>query len=322
MSIKSFSTKIGAFLIENSVVPMLIAIFVIMSFISDSFLTPSNIANMIRVAAILGIMALGTTFLMVYTGYDLSVGHNMAFVGIIAATLLPNFGVITSILIGVLAGILIGVINGTILALIKGRLGEAFIITLGMQSVVYGIAMAYSGSFDILVVPDPLFNFIGRGAIWGVPFPVILFIVIAGASHILLSYTSFGRKVYIIGGNREAARLVGIPTEKIRIIVFAISGFTAAVAGIALTSRVGSASSRIGIGVEFDVIAAVVVGGTSMFGGEGNIMKTVLGVILLSSINNTLNLLNVSSAYQLIAKGVVIIIAVSIDLLKKAREGK
>lgn len=317
-----FWSKILSFVLEYSVAAFLFVIFAIMSILTDTFLTGTNLANVIRVASINGIMACGMTFLLIYSGFDLSIGMTLSLAGLLGVTLQPIMGVGGAIVIALLSGVIIGVLNGTILAITKGGTGETFIITLGMQSVVYGIGQLYSKGYEIRSTGDPFYDFLGKGTLWGIPFPIILFIIIAILSHILLSHTAFGRKVFITGGNRTAARLAGIRVEAYRIMVFALVGFTAALAGIILSSRLSVGSSRVGAGYEFDVISAVVIGGTSLFGGEGSILKTCLGVLLISIITNSLNLLGVPSQFQLVAKGIIILLAVGIDMLKKTREGR
>ena len=307
---------------EYTVSVIIIAIFITMSIITDTFLTANNLANMIRVASIIGIMACGMTFLMIYTGFDLSIGMIMSLIGLLGVTLEPVFGVGAAIFIGLVAGIGLGMANGAILSVIKGGIGECFIITLGMKSVLFGIGQIYSNGYEIRATGNELYTFLGKGDIGGIPFPIILFGIIAAVSHIILNNTGFGRKVFIIGGNRTAAHYAGIRTNWYRVVVFGISGLTAAIAGLVLSSRISVGSARIGDGYEFDVIAAVVIGGTSLWGGEGSIIKTVLGVVLLSMITNALGLLGVPSQFQYIVKGAIIVVAVGLDLLKKSKGGK
>jgi ribose transport system permease protein len=293
-----------------------------MSFATKTFLTSDNIANVIRVASINGIMACGMTFLLIYSGFDLSIGMNMSFAGLLGIMLQTSIGVGPAIAVALLVGTFIGVVNGSILALINGGMGETFIITLGMQSVVYGIGQLYSQGREIRSTGNPVYDFFGKGILLGIPFPIILFIVFAVICHFILSSTSLGRRVFLAGGNKTAARLGGIRVELYRILVFALVGFTAALAGIVLSSRVAGCSARMGVGYEFDVISAVVIGGTSLFGGEGSIPKTFLGVILICIITNSLNLLGIPPQFQYVAKGIVILLAVGLDVLKKVKEGR
>jgi ribose/xylose/arabinose/galactoside ABC-type transport system permease subunit len=310
------------FFLEYSVSIILSVIVVIMFIATKNFLTGENLANVIRVASINGIMACGMTFLLIFAGFDLSIGMNMSLAGLLGIMLQPAIGVGPAIAVALLAGIFIGVINGSILAFINGGMGETLIITLGMQSVVYGIGQIYSQGKEIRSTGDPVYDFLGKGVIFGIPFPVILFIVITVICHFLLSNTGFGRRVFLAGGNKKAARLAGIRVELYRILVFALVGFSAAIAGIVLSSRVAGCSARMGTGYEFDVISAVVIGGTSLFGGEGSIFKTFLGVILMSVITNSLNLLGIPPQFQYIAKGIVILLAVGFDVLRKAKVGR
>ena len=235
---------------EYTVAPILIAIFIIMSIATDTFLTASNLANMIRVASIIGIMACGMTFLMIYTGVDLSVGMSMSFVGLLGVTLEPVYGVGVALIAGLAAGVFIGMVTGSILSLIKGGVGETFIITLGMKGALFGIGQLYAKGYEIRTSGNEVYDFIGKGVIGGIPFPIIIFAVVAVLSHILLNHTGFGRKVFIIGGNKTAARCAGINTEVYRILVFAIVGLTSAIAGLVLSSRISAGSARIGDGYE------------------------------------------------------------------------
>jgi ribose/xylose/arabinose/galactoside ABC-type transport system permease subunit len=314
--------KIIDFFLEYSVAIILALIIMIMSVVTRTFLTRENLANVIRIASINGIMACGMTFLLICSGFDLSIGMNMSLTGLLGIMLQPVIGVGPAIVVALLAGICIGIINGSILVLINGGMGETLIITLGMQSVVYGIGQLYSQGKEIRSTGDPVYDFFGKGTFFGIPFPIILFICIAIICHFLLSYTGFGRRVFLIGGNKKAARLAGIRIGLYRILVFGLVGFTAAIAGIVLSSRVAGCSARMGTGYEFDVISAVVIGGTSLLGGEGSIIKTFFGVILMSIIANSLNLLGIPSQFQYVAKGIVILLAVGIDVLRKLKGGK
>lgn len=299
-----------------------LGLLVVSSLISDRFLSPNNIANIFRQTAANGILACGMTFVMLTGGFDLSVGATLTLAGATALTLQPYLGVVGAIIVAILVGGACGILNGGILANIKANSGDAFMITMGSQLVIWGISLLIYKAKFIPASKSPGYNFIGTGNIGWLPVPLIVFAIVAAISHCILAYTSFGRKIYLTGGNYEAARLSGIQTKFYSMIVYVIVGMTAAVAAVVLTSRSAGCSSDLGKGYELDAIAAVMVGGTSTAGGEGSIARTVLGVMIIGVLSNILNLMGMSSFNQMVAKGIVIILAVWLDGSRKTAGGE
>jgi len=293
---------------------VLLLIVIIVSFFADNYFTSENFLNVFRQISVIGILACGMTFVIIAGGIDLSVGAIISFAGALIINMTKTVSTVPGIIITVAAGIIIGMISGSIMARIKGRLGESFMITYGMQTVIAAVTLIYTGGIYQSGAKDFLFVNIGRGIS-----PIIIFISITVIMQFLLTKTRFGRNVYFLGGNINVARLSGINIGFYRIIVFALNGALAAIAAIVLTSRVGTASPTAGIGYELDAIAAVVVGGVSMAGGQGNILNTLLGVIIMGVLGNALNMLNISSYPQMIMKGIIIIIAVSLDAANKRK---
>lgn len=257
------------------------------------------------------------TFVMLTGGFDLSVGATLTIAGATALKLQPVLGVAGAIITALAIGALIGALIGTILSFINASSGDAFMITLGAQYVVFGISLEVYEAKFISGSKDVFYNWIGTGNIGKIPVSVFIFLIVAILSHLVLRYSSFGRNVYFTGGNYEAARLSGIRTRFYKGAVYAVVGITAALAAVVLTSRTAGCSSDLGAGYEMDAIAAVMVGGTSTAGGEGNILRTVVGVFIIGVLSNTLNLMGMSSFNQMIAKGIVVVLAVWLDNSRK-----
>ncbi|PTV98499.1 ribose ABC transporter membrane protein [Halanaerobium saccharolyticum] len=289
----------------------LLALVIVLSFMSPYFLTVPNLLNVVRQVSIIAIISFGMTMVILTGGIDLSVGSMLAFAGAISAGMIVNTGlnVYLAILIGLAAGTALGLFNG--LAVAKAKL-PAFIVTLAMMTVARGFTLIYTNGRPISGF-DETFRFFGAGYIGAIPVPVIIMFLLLIVIYILLKKTPLGRYIYAIGGNEKATKLSGINTDKIKIAVYALNGFLAAVSGIILTSRLNSAQPMAGEGYELDAIAAVVLGGTSLSGGSGTVIGTIVGALIIAVLNNGLNLLNVSSFYQLVAKGGVILLAVFLD---------
>ena len=294
---------------------VLLLIVIVVSFLADNYFSAENIFNVLRQISVIGILACGMTYVIIAGGIDLSVGAIISFCGALVINFVTSVGFIPALLITLSAGGVIGFISGFIITRIRGALGEAFMITFGMQTVVAAVALIYTGGIYQQAIDNVWFNNMGRGIT-----PIIIFVVIAALMQFLLTKTRFGRNIYFIGGNIRAATLSGINVKLIRPLVFMISGVMAGAAGLLLTARVGTASPTAGIGYELDAIAAVLVGGVSMSGGKGSILNTVLGVVIMGVLGNALNMMNVSSYPQMIIKGVVIVLAVSLDVFNKRRE--
>lgn len=282
-----------------------------LSYASSQFLTVSNWTIIISQVSINALLAFGVTFVIITGGIDLSVGSIVAVAGVVAALFAsqPDLPLIVPILGGLLAGLVFGILNGLIIT--KSKIAP-FIVTLGIMTIGRGLALILSKGRPISNLSDS-FNFIGGGDIFGIPFPIIVLVIVFIISYLLLKNTVFGRYVYAIGGNEQAAWASGINVNKIKLSVYALCGTLAGLAGILLTSRITTGQPNAGAGFELDAIAAAIIGGTSTSGGTGTIAGTLLGALLIGVINNGLDLLNVSSYYQQVIMGAIIIGAVLLD---------
>ncbi len=293
----------------------LVLLCIIITFVTPSFLTVANITNVFTQVSVNAIIAVGMTFVILTGGIDLSVGSTLAISGALGASIIKSTGnMFLAIIVAAIVGIVIGLVNGILIA--KGKL-QAFIVTLATMTIFRGATLVFTNGTPISKLPESFLN-IGNAKLGFIPVPVIITIVIAAISIYILSQTKFGRYLYALGGNEESAKLSGINTDKIKILTYVVSGFVSAIAGVIITSRIGSASPNAGTGFELDAIAAVVIGGTSLAGGEGKISGTIIGALIIGVLNNGLNLMNVSPFYQSIVKGLVILIAVLLD--KKSRK--
>lgn len=290
----------------------LIILIVFVSVLNPAFLQVNNLLNLMRQLIINGFIALGMTFVILTGGIDLSVGSTLAFTSAIFAGLLQN-GMNTGlgIVITLALGLCLGLINGLLIT--KGKLAP-FIVTLATMTIFRGLTLVYMDGRPISGPKDNFaFQFLGKGQVFGIPFQVILFLIVYIVLSTLLNKTSHGRKIFAVGGNEKASFISGIKIDKVKVLVYVISALMAVVSGLVLTSRLNSAQPTAGSAYEMDAIAAVVLGGTSMTGGSGSLTGTLIGILILGVLNNGLNLLGVSSFYQQIVKGVVILIAVLID---------
>lgn len=287
---------------------------IVISIIAPRFLTLSNISNVLTQISVNAIIAVGMTFVILTGGIDLSVGSILAISGALAASILKSTGSLTMALVcALVVGALVGIFNGLCIA--RGKI-QAFIVTLASMTIVRGATYVYTNGTPISGLGG-VFGNIGNNKIVGIPVPVVITLIIVLLAYYVLSQTRFGRYLYALGGNEDSARLSGINTNKIKTLVYAISGIASAISGIIITSRIGSASPNAGSGFELDAIAAVVIGGTSLSGGEGSVIGTIIGALIIGVLNNGLNLMNVSPFYQSIVKGSVILIAVLIDKKSK-----
>ncbi len=293
----------------------LILLIIVMSFLSSRFfLKVSNLLNVFTQVSVNAVIAMGMTFVILTGGIDLSVGSILAISGAVAAMIMKDTGNIFLAISGALVvGMIIGYINGIIIA--KGKL-QAFIATLATMTIFRGVTYVFTKGIPISGL-DQSFMAIGNEKVLGIPWPIIIMLGIFLITAYVLNQTKFGRYIYAIGGNEDSARLSGISTHRAKTIVYMISGLMAAVSGIIVTSRIGSAGATAGEGYELDAIAAVVIGGTSLSGGEGSIGGTIIGALIIGILNNGLNLMNVNPFYQSIIKGSVILIAVLFDKRNK-----
>ncbi|ENM5743980.1 ribose ABC transporter permease [Vibrio metoecus] len=301
-------------LIEQKSLIALLFLVVVVSFLNPNFFTVDNILNILRQTSVNAIIAVGMTLVILTAGIDLSVGSVLALCGAFAATLVAmEVPVLVAVPTALLAGAALGAISGIIIA--KGKV-QAFIATLVTMTLLRGVTMVYTDGRPIstgFTDTADTFAWFGTGYALGIPVPVWLMVVVFAGAWYLLNHTRFGRYVYAVGGNESATRLSGINVDRVKIGVYAICGLLAALAGIIVTSRLSSAQPTAGMGYELDAIAAVVLGGTSLMGGKGRIMGTLIGALIIGFLNNALNLLDVSSYYQMIAKAVVILLAVLVD---------
>lgn len=301
-------------LIEQKSLIALLFLVVVVSFLNPNFFTVDNLLNILRQTSVNAIIAVGMTLVILIAGIDLSVGSVLALCGAFAATLVAmEVPVLIAVPTALLAGATLGAISGIIIA--KGKV-QAFIATLVTMTLLRGVTMVYTDGRPIstgFTDTADTFAWFGTGYALGIPVPVWLMVVVFAGAWYLLNHTRFGRYVYAVGGNESATRLSGINVDRVKIGVYAICGLLAALAGIIVTSRLSSAQPTAGMGYELDAIAAVVLGGTSLMGGKGRIMGTLIGALIIGFLNNALNLLDVSSYYQMIAKAVVILLAVLVD---------
>ncbi len=298
---------------KNTLIALLFLV-VVVSFLNPNFFTVDNILNILRQTSVNAIIAVGMTLVILTAGIDLSVGSVLALCGAFAASLIAmEVPVLVAVPTALLAGAALGAISGIIIA--KGKV-QAFIATLVTMTLLRGVTMVYTDGRPIstgFTDTADTFAWFGTGYALGIPVPVWLMVVVFAGAWYLLNHTRFGRYVYAVGGNESATRLSGINVDRVKIGVYAICGLLAALAGIIVTSRLSSAQPTAGMGYELDAIAAVVLGGTSLMGGKGRIMGTLIGALIIGFLNNALNLLDVSSYYQMIAKAVVILLAVLVD---------
>ena len=303
-----------ALLIEVLLLTVLTSSFGGEKFFESTFLNWSNISQVIRALSFIAIMAVGQALVLITAGVDLSVGSVLGLSGVITAVLL-NHGsnIFVGILAGVTAGIVCGALNGLLIT--RAQL-PPFIATLAMMSVARGLAFGLTGGETIRNLPADFLT-IGQGAVFGVPVPILVMVLIAVIARYLLKSTTWGRYVYAIGGNEEAAHFSGVNVKKVKLIVYLLSGLTAGIAGVLFTSRFGVGQSTAGLGYELDVVAAAVIGGVSLSGGRGTILGAIIGSLLMGILRNGLVLLNVSEYWQEVAIGLVIIMAVIIDRKSK-----
>lgn len=293
----------------------LVLLLIILTFSSQYFLTVSNLMSVLRQGVALSLVAIGMTYAIISGGIDLSVGSIMAVSGCTSALLMVNFSLnwIIACLVGIAIGILSGVILGYFIAFWNI---QPFIMSLVMMSAARGLALVLTNGIPVAGFPKN-FAFLGTGWIFGVPFPVIIAILSYLVFAVVLKLMPFGVGVYAVGGNAEAAHHAGINVKKVLILVYSISGFLSALAGIIMTSRLNSGQPVLGEMIELDGIAAVVIGGTAMSGGQGGLFGTMIGVLIIIFLHNGLNILGVSAFWQKVAIGLVILVAVLIEQIRQ-----
>ena len=303
---------------QSGLLLALVLLFVVLAVIAPNFLTTRNVLNVLRQVAFVGIIACGMTFALIGGDVDLSVGSVVALTSSLVAVLHVKAGWPLGL------ACVATVIEATLVGLGAGLFGVTFripalIVTLALMLSLRGVAFVLTNAFPI-PLSDPIFDFLGGGYILGVPFPAILFLLITALFWFISTRTVYGRSLFAVGGNREAARLSGIPVNRIRVSILGTTGFLASISGILLTSRLTSGYSGVGVGWEFDAISAVLIGGTSLFGGEGSIVGTLLGVLFIGLLGNGMVLLGVNPYMQDVARGLVILLAVLVSALQKPKQ--
>jgi len=292
------------------VLAALVVLGIALSIASPSFMTMGNILNVVRQSVWVGVMAIGMVYVLGTGGIDLSVGAVLSFSGVLVAALIQGgMNIYLALVATLLAGIVVGALNG---GLITRLHLPPFIATLGMMSVLQGLALVYTQGIPIYGLRYREFQVLAQGFVGFLPAPVIMLVVIAVIGYFVLNKTPYGRYVLGVGSNETAARLAGIPVDRIKVSVYAIAGLLSAVAGILLTSRGEAAVPNAGEGYELDVIAAAVIGGTAMNGGRGSISGAVVGAVFMTMIRNGLNLLGVSTLWHQVVIGVFIVGAVAL----------
>lgn len=294
---------------------ILLVICIFATILSPSFLSVTNLFNVFKQITVAGVVGCGMTFVILTGGIDLSVGSILGLSGVLAAGVLESTGnPVFAIALALAVGVLCGAINGFFVSFCEI---PPFISTLGMMTLLRGCVLVYTKGSPISIKSDA-YKFFGKGAIAGIPVPVIILILLFLLAHYILTQTSYGRSIYAFGGNREAARLSGISTRFTEWMAYTINGLLCGIAGVILTARLGSAQSTSGTGIEMDAIAAVILGGTSLSGGVGFVLPTVVGAMIMGIIDNILTLMNVNPHATNIVKGAVILIAVLVD--KKVKD--
>jgi len=315
---KTIFRKYGIFIV-------FIAMLIVASVLSPAFLSPTNLINVVRQMSVVGLIALGVTGVIVSAGIDLSSGSVVGLSAVVAASLsqLPDYpaayykGLNLPVFVAVLAacavGGLVGLLNGSLVA--KTRI-PPFIATLGTLTTIRGLAYLYTSGRPVSDLTDD-YNFIGQGDFLGIPVPILILVIMAIITHVLYSQTKFGKYIYAIGGNEQAARVSGINVSKYKMLMYVYAGLLSGLAGLVVSARIGSGQSGQGVGYELDAIAAAVIGGASLSaGGIGTVAGTIVGALIIGVLNNILDLTNVSAYWQQIVKGCIIVGAVIIDQLK------
>jgi ribose transport system permease protein len=307
---KELISKLGPFI-------GLILLVIVITVMNSSFLTVDNLLNVLRQVSISALIAFGMTFVILTGGIDLSVGSTLALTGAVVATLLASgTDPILAMCAALLLGLILGAVNGIIIT--KGKVAP-FIATLATMTIYRGLTLVYTDGRPVSGLGDSsVFQMFGKGYLFGIPVPVITMILAFIILYFILHKTTFGRRVYAVGGNEEAAKLSGISPDRIKIAVYSITGLLAAVSALIITSRLNSAQPTAGQSYELDAIAAVVLGGTSLTGGKGWIFGTLVGALIIGVLNNGMTLIGVSSFFQQVVKGVVILLAVLLDRKKTA----
>ena len=323
------SSRLRSFFSSSILEVILVLLCIVLAFTASGFLTANNLLNVLRNVSMQGVIAFGMTMVIISGEIDLSVGSAVAFASCLTAFLTQKLSgewaslpLSSAIAISILITLGIGFLLGTFTGFMRNRYQvPSFITTLALMTGLSGAAELITNGFPLTPFPA-WYNFIGGGYVLGIPFPAILFLLTFAILQFLMNYTSFGRTVYAVGGNAEAARLSGINVRRVKTMVFGITSFLAALSGVMVSSEIMSGTATAARGWELDVIAAVIIGGTSFMGGVGRIWGTMIGVVFLGVMMNGMTLLNVSEYWQHVARGTIILVAVLLNLLQKDKGGK
>lgn len=310
----------GSFWARYGVPLALVAMLIFFSFMSSAFLTEGNIMNILRQSSVIAIAAIGATIVLIAAGIDISQGAVMALAGIVTVVAVHTFGVPdgAALVLALLAAAVVGLANGLLSEVVKI---PAFIATLGTALVVRGVGFVYTEGRSIgfgrgAASTGDFIQWLGKGFIGPVPVPVVLMVLLYAVAWVVMQRSTWGMHTYAIGSSERAARIAGLKVTRHRIEVYAIAGVMSGLAGVILAGRLGSASPSLGVGAEFDILTAVVLGGTSIYGGKGNIFRTLIGALFLATLTNGLILMNVPTFYQQISVGVVLLAALTLDRLQ------
>jgi ribose transport system permease protein len=320
VSSKNFGARITSLMKKNVPFLILLSLLILFTFIAPNFMTFGNLRTLIRQVSFSGIAAVGLMFVMISGGIDLSIGSQVVLTNVLLAIMMVygkmDPAVAIPLILGV--GLILGAINGLLSITLKIH---PLIITLGTAAIYKGIGYIINASRNIMGFPDS-FRWLGQGYVWGIPVPVIVWVIVALIGAFVLNKTYFGRRVFALGGNEEAARLAGVRVSRMKVFLFMICGFTAAITSVLLLSRVFAGQTVTGQGLEFDCLTAALLGGVSFKGGEGSIFGLVVGILIIGVLNNAMQLASFPDFSQTVVKGAVLLIAVAIDVYQKNRKAK
>jgi len=308
--------KIGAILRSYGLLLAMAALALVVAVIQPRFLSGDNILNIMRQLSVLGIVSLGMTIIIIGGYMDLSISGTISLVAVVVISMQQYTSAALSVVTGLVIGVVVGIVNAAVVLLVKAGNGESLILTFGMQTVLQATALLYAKGYSIKAPEGSSFRLIGQGTVGFLASPVLIFLALALILQLMMSKTRSGRSIYLTGGNKEAARLCGIPVSWYIGGMYVITGLMAAAGAIVLSSRTMSATPTMGTGYEMDAIMAVVIGGTSLKGGQGSVTKTILGVVLVGVMSNALNIIGVTPYMQSIVKGMIMIAAVWLDSKK------
>lgn len=313
--------KTKNYIADNPSIAMIILLLIIGTCVSSNFLTGSNLMSVLRRISVNGLMAAGFTLVLLTGGFDLSIAGTLSLSSCLAVGIeIATGNALLGIMVALLAGVVIGLINGFLMIITRGGSGEAFLITMGTQLLANATAMIYTQGYEWSGVREPWYQFIGQGSIFGVPFALILWIVVMVIFQFIIKKTIFGRELVMCGANKNASYLAGVNVGVKKLFAHTMAGLMAAFAAIVLTARLESAGPALGDGSDFDAAVAAVVGGVSLIGGKGSMVQVFIGAFIFGVITNILNLLTATSDIQYIIKGLILLMAICLDSLKWKRK--